>query len=285
MKKVYIILLVICLILIGLLVVYQIVRYNKLENSDGSPMEGLETLKVYVTDEVSRDPAIESSSGTEVQPADTETVTEAETESEPEKEPEPTLDFNVLWDVNPEVCAWIEIAGTVVDYPVLQSPKGNDNKYLTTRLDGKYYIGGSLFIQETYNSRDFNDRVTVIYGHTMPDESIFGQIERIYSNPETFKACKDIKVYLPDGVRHYEVFAAVPFEKIHLLATYDFDNDYWYNSFFKRVKNVRDISACFDEGSFPTTGDRVLILSTCLNKDPSYRYLVMAVDRDDLMTK
>ena len=277
MRKTYLILLACCIILIGVLVYLQIDRYRTVNNGENNPVENDETLKVYVTDTEQTEASVPESL-----PPVSGAVTESETEPEQEPVVESTLDFNVLWETNPDICAWIEIPGMNVDYPVLQCPKGNDNKYLTTALNGKYYVGGSLFTQETYNNRDFNDRVTVIYGHWMPDRSLFGDLQRVYSNPDTFTSCDDIKIYLPDEVRHYTVFAAVPFENTHITATYDFTSDYWYKSFFKRVSGVHALEACFNEEAFPEIGDRVIILSTCLNGDNKKRYLVMAVNRDDI---
>ncbi len=194
-----------------------------------------------------------------------------------------SLDFDALRQVNPDVHAWIEIAGTKVDYPVLQSPT-DDEKYLTTAFDGSYYVGGSLFTQATYNHTDFNDPVTVIYGHTMRSGTLFGQLQSVYTNATTFSEHEDIVIYLPGEVRHYTVFAAVPFENFHIMHVYDFTSEYWYESFFKRVSEIRAFNACINSEITPKYGDRVLILSTCLNEDSTKRFLVMAVYRDDLAT-
>ena len=201
----------------------------------------------------------------------------------PESEPvmEPTLDFTPLWEINRDVCAWIEIEGTKVDYPVLMG-KGEGNEYLDTAYDGSSQKAGSLFVQESYNSSDFNDPVTVIYGHAMSSGAMFGQLRTTYSDPESFGAHGDIKLYLPHEVRHYRVFAAVPFEKLHILHNYDFSNNYWYRSFFKRIKSIRAIGANFNHDAFPEAGYRVLILSTCINDGTNRRYLVMASYLNDL---
>ena len=158
----------------------------------------------------------------------------------------------------------------------------NDEKYLTTAYNGSYYIGGSLFTQATYNSSDFNDPVTVIYGHTMPDGTLFGQLQSVYTNSWTFSSCSDIKLYVPGEVRHYKVFAAVPYSNIHIMYSYDFSQEYWYNLFFKHVLDTRTLGANFDTESTPEFSDRVLILSTCINEDSTKRFLVMAVLVDDL---
>lgn len=216
--------------------------------------------------------------------AETETKKQVETSAqiyEPQNKTEASLDFRSLWRTNPDICAWIEIAGTKVDYPVLQSPH-NDSKYLTTAVNGSYYIGGSLFTQATYNSRDFNDPVTVIYGHTMRSGTLFGQLQSTYSNAKSFKEHSVIKLYLPDEVRYYTVFAAVPYAMIHILDTYDFSNNYWYRNFFKGVMATKDLRAQFNKDIMPEPGDRVLILSTCLNEDSTKRFLVMAIYQGDI---
>ncbi len=269
MKKVYVIMAVCCVILAGVFIYLQVDRYLDSNSGEYDPLVDLETLKVLDTDEPS------------------ETIITPETEdgltTDAESiEPEATLDFEPLWAENSDICAWIEIDGTLVDYPVLNCPTGDDEKYLRRAINGQYYIGGSLFIQERYNKSDFNDRVTIIYGHTMPDETLFGQLEKYYSSDETFDKFNDIKIYLPDRVEHYTVFAAVPYDSIHVLATYDFSNDYWYENFFNGVKKIRHLSATMREDIFPDIGDRVLILSTCLNADSNFRYLVMAINRDDI---
>jgi len=218
--------------------------------------------------------------------SDTESVSESDTlDTTPVQpvivRPEQTLDFTSLRNLNTDIYAWLEIPDTKVDYPVLQS-KTDDSCYLTTAYDGSYYIGGSLFTESAYNSDDFNDPVTIIYGHTMRNGTLFGQLQSIYSNAASFVSNQDIKLYLPGEVRHYTVFAAVPYDSEHILYRYDFSNQYWYNNFFKNVMNIRTLGAQFDKEITPAFGDRVIILSTCLTEDSTKRFLVMAVYNEDI---
>lgn len=234
--------------------------------------EMFESMKVFKTDYETEPEATELATETEA------IVTETETKAQ---EPEELLDFESLRTVNPEICAWIEIPGTYVDYPVLQSPT-NDDKYLSAAYDGSYYIGGSLFTQATYNSNDFNDPVTLIYGHTMTSGILFGQLQSVYSDNSGFESHRDITLYVDGETRHYTVFAALPYKKIHILHTYDFSNDYWYKTFFKSVRESRVLGSNIDQEIVPQPGDRVIILSTCLNEDSTKRFLVMAVNQADL---
>lgn len=40
------------------------------------------------------------------------------------------IDFGKLKELNPDVCAWIKVPGTNIDYPILQSFEKNDDYYL-----------------------------------------------------------------------------------------------------------------------------------------------------------
>ena len=250
----------------------------------------LDSIKQQMTPEtentVSESELPESVEVTDEPETTTVAVTEPDTTEPETTKPETTapettavdqpLDFTAAMEINPDIYAWIEIPGTVIDYPVLQSAT-DDTKYLTTAYDGSYYIGGSLFTEHQYNSRDFNDRVTIIYGHTMRSGALFGSLQEIYSDSTSFAECSKIKIYLNNEVRTYQVFAAVPYDTSHILYTYDFTNDYWYDNFFKSIRKIRALEANFDDSYFPETGDQVIILSTCMTGNANMRYLVMAV--------
>ncbi|MBO4220376.1 MAG: class B sortase [Clostridia bacterium] len=306
-KRVLIIAAIVCAVIAAGAIVATVISSNSKDN--GEKLEDLrDSIKQFETSEPSADTETDEPADTETaEPADTETDTEepeetdADTETdtgesedteESAQEPAETsaqlpttndqlLDFDYLHKINPDIYAWIEINGTLVDYPVLQS-KTDDNKYLTTAYDGSYYVGGSIFTQATYNTDTFNDPVTLIYGHTMWSGTLFGQLQSVYTNPATFAQCSDIKIYLPGEVRHYTVFAAVPYENIHIMYTYDFSVEYWFNNFIKGIQNVRALGANFNKDITPQYGDRVIVLSTCLNEDSSKRFLVLAVLQDDL---
>ena len=272
----YIILLCVCLVCVGACICLALVYQTMLMQDDDDALEALrDSIKQYETlDSTSpQDTADAADTSPVVDPIEDTTQGNEGTEG--------LLDFDTLWEVNPDIHAWIEIKDTKIDYPILQSPN-NDKKYLNTAYNGTWYIGGSIFTESTYNSTDFNDPVTVIYGHTMRSGTMFGQLQKSYSDAMLFEQNDDIVIYLPDEVRHYKVFAAVPYSKAHLLDTYDFSSEYWYNRFFGEVKRIREIGANFNKDAFPSHGDRVIILSVCLNEDTARRYLVMAVFEADL---
>ncbi|MBQ8249175.1 MAG: class B sortase [Clostridia bacterium] len=287
-KLKYIILLLVCLNCVGICL-YLNFAYQVDMKDDGDSLDSLrDSIKqfetVYDTD-TTAEPEVTKDTYTPPETLDVggdERDTSDEVTARPQvHNPSATLNFDKLWEVNSEIHAWLEIKGTRIDYPILQS-KNYDEKYLNTGFDNSYYLGGALFTQSTYNGLDFNDPVTLIYGHTMRSGSMFGRLERTYSDPSSFKEHSDIMIYLPGEVRHYTVFAAVPYDALHILDAYNFSKPYMYRRFFADVKDIRAINANFNEEAFPEVGDRVIILSVCLGENAARRYLVMAVFNEDL---
>lgn len=176
---------------------------------------------------------------------------------------------------NSDVYAWISIPGTNIDYPVLQSPT-SDAYYLRRDVNGDYLSAGSIMSEHSYNGTDFEDPVTVIYGHCMKSGAMFGNMQTYYSSENGLENYKTIEIYLADKKLEYEVFAAVPYDMRHILYNYDFTNPRIFNSFFKSIVSIRSFNANINADEKPKYGDNVLILSTCLKGDSTKRYLVMA---------
>lgn len=82
--------------------------------------------------------------------------------------------FEELLKVNNDVCAWITMDNTGIDYPVLQ---GRDNMdYINTDVYGKFSLAGSIFL-DTRCHKDFLDSYSLLYGHHMTDHLMFGDLD------------------------------------------------------------------------------------------------------------
>ncbi|WP_298023084.1 class B sortase [uncultured Dysosmobacter sp.] len=185
------------------------------------------------------------------------------------------VDFEELWDMNPDIYAWLYIPGTDVNYPILQR-EGDDSFYLDHNSEGKSSQEGALFTEETYTKKDFSDPVTLVYGHNMRSGAMFGNLQETYSSQGGLEAYRDIVVYLPEQELHYEVFAAVPHDMRHILYYNDFTDPEVFQKFLEQALSVRSINANIDENAEVTAEDQLLILSTCLRGDRDQRYLVLA---------
>lgn len=188
---------------------------------------------------------------------------------------ESPVDFEALWEMNPEIYAWLYIPGTDVNYPILQR-EGDDGFYLNHSSEGKSSEAGAIFTEETYTKKDFSDPVTLIYGHYMRSGAMFGGLQSLYSAQGGIKTYRDIVVYLPEEELHYEVFAAVPYNMRHILYYHDFTDPVVFEAFLEQTRSVRSINASVDKSAEVTAEDQLLILSTCLRGDSHQRYLVLA---------
>lgn len=183
--------------------------------------------------------------------------------------------FTALQEVNHDIYAWLDIPGSHISTPVLQCQEDQDF-YLNHGLDRNNSPDGALFTEPAYNGMEFDDLVTVIYGHRAESGAMFGGLQDLYSDSAQFSSCDQITIYLPDHTLCFQVFAAVPFDDRHLLYQYDFSDPNVYSAFFNAIKSIRELGAHLNVEAFPVYPDQVLILSTCLEGDETSRYLVMS---------
>ena len=182
------------------------------------------------------------------------------------------IDFEELQRRNPDVYAWINVPGTNIDYPILRSEEQEDEYYLNRTMDGMYGLPGSIY-SEKYNAEDFSDNVTIVYGHTLPEDgTMFTELKK-YRDRAFFDANPYIYIYLPDVTLKYQIFAAVVFDNRYILGSYDFSKLEDVNAYVSELKN------CF-EGNINEElpiETKILTLSTCVTGVPSQRWLVSAV--------
>lgn len=184
------------------------------------------------------------------------------------------IDFeNLASKGGTDICAWMKVGGTNVDHPVTV---GVDNTfYLNHDAYGEYFAGGTPFI-DMINAADFSDPVTLMYGHVMPDDTIFSQLH-LFKDPAFFEENRTMTLYLPENCYTYEIFAAFPHDASNLLYEKDYTDPAAFESLLeyieKQAKNAPDESNVDMDGITPT--DKLLLLSTCDNEGAS-RYLVAA---------
>jgi len=189
----------------------------------------------------------------------------------PEKQP----DFGVLQEtVNEDIYAWIYIPDTKIDYPVLQHPEDN-YYYLNHNLDGSRGYPGCIYTED-YNTRDFLDPNTVIYGHNMKNGSMFAGLH-LFEDSEYFEEHPYVYIYTEDGLYVYEIFAAYESGNEHILYNNDFSDDYAFLKYLSDIMNGRTMNGNLKEDVTLTSEDRIITLSTCVAGKPDRRYLVQGV--------
>ncbi len=190
-----------------------------------------------------------------------------------EEEIENPIDFDSLTAQYPDVYAWIRIPGTRVDYPIVQR-EGDNGYYLNHTIDGKKKTEGSIYTED-YNSKDFEDANTVIYGHNMKNGSMFKTLHK-YKDKQFLLDNSEIYIYQKDKVLKYKIFAAYIYDNRHLMLSFDFEDENIFRNYLNNVLTKRDISSNINTNVDVTADDKIITLSTCNNNDKQ-RYLVQAV--------
>lgn len=190
------------------------------------------------------------------------------------------IDFESLRKENSDIYSWIYIPNTSVNYPVLQSHV-DDNFYLDHDANQNYSYSGSIYSQ-ICNSRDYSDRVTVLYGHNMANGSMFATLHRFYDS-QFFSQNKYIYVYTPDRKLTYEIVSAFEYDDRHIMNSFDFSDDKVFSDYLDMIQNPHSVSVNKRDTKL-TTDDKIIVLSTCLNSGDG-RYLVQGVLKKDEPTK
>lgn len=113
--------------------------------------------------------------------------------------------FAELRQVNPDVCAWVTLDGTGVDYPVVQ---GRDNlTYVNTDVYGEFSLSGSIFL-DSRCAPDFTDDYGLLYGHHMVSGQMFGDLEK-YQDAAFLETHTGGTLLLPDRTCRLEVLGCL----------------------------------------------------------------------------
>ena len=173
-------------------------------------------------------------------------------------EPEPEVD---LLEINPDYIGWIKIAGTPIDYPIVQ---GRDNeKYIRHTFTGEYNRAGTIFM-DWKSKGAFNAPLPLLYGHNLRDGGMFAHLHN-YRFDSFLDEHPIINVITKDDeALTYRIFAVV-------LTTI-------YNDLFTLFdKSQDDVERYFAGQGAPEGSERFLALSTCVSRgDDDERLIVLA---------
>lgn len=177
---------------------------------------------------------------------------------------------------NPDIVGWLEIPGTVINYPVLQ---GSDNEfYVNHNYQKQKTQSGSIFIDADYN---WNPKSTnlLIYGHNMKNGTMFTSLVN-YKSKQYYYAHPNIRFTTNNNDATYEIIASFE-SKIYdksdtsSFKYYNFINASNQNEFDYFVSNVKSISL-YDTGKTAQYGDDLMTLSTCAYHTKNGRFAVVA---------
>lgn len=170
------------------------------------------------------------------------------------------VDFFDLKEVNKDTVGWIQVNGTNINYPFVQTK--DNSYYLTHAFDKSNNSAGWVFL-DYRNNRDFTDKHNIIYAHGRYDKTMFGTLRNALTNGWLKNKNNFVfKISTPYENSLWQVFSIY-----HIPTTSDylqikFKDDEEFNKF---TKMLIDRSA----HKFDTkvgSNDKLLTLSTCYNE-------------------
>ena len=199
--------------------------------------------------------------------------------TEPTESTEPTApvilsEYAPLYLENPDLVGWIQIEGTVINYPVMQTPDDPDY-YLKRDFDGDYSDWGCIYVEEFCDVFTPSDNVT-IYGHHMYDGSMFTALTRYTS--KSFLEAHPYIIFNTLLERHtYEIIAvftttASVGEGFRYNAFVNADNEEEFDDYIWECKRL----SLYRIGATAEYGDKLITLSTCEYSQVNGRLVVVA---------
>ena len=207
-------------------------------------------------------------------PATTEIPTEKYAETVPPQR-DMLPQYVKLFQLNPDFYGWIRLENTVIDYPVMRSNDGNNEKYLHANFNAEYSFEGIPFvdIKCTHDSDNI-----LIYGHNMQSGTMFRSLFK-YENKNYWE--QNPTIMFSDLYENYEYeVLAVFYDQIYRKSDicfkfYQFidaedeeEFDYAISEFKKK--------SLYDTGVDAEYGDKLITLITCAYHVDNGRFVVVA---------
>ncbi|MEG2457411.1 MAG: class B sortase [Bacilli bacterium] len=180
------------------------------------------------------------------------------------------VDFSSLLNKNKDTVAWIQVNGTNINYPIVQTD--NNEYYLTHAFDRSNNGAGWLFADSRNNMKDF-DKNTIIYGHGRLNYTMFGTLKRILTSSwQKEKNNQVIRLSTEKENTSWQVFSVytIPSESYYITTLFPTDKDYqeFLNTISSRSEYKYNVSL--------NTKDLILTLSSCNINDNNKRIVLHA---------
>lgn len=267
-------LLIIIFLAVFLYCAYQIAAYIKESIDNFRLVEDMKDIAVVLNE-----PPIETQNGDDGLSDETQTGKQEAAEQETKQqdtEKKATwpsvapikVDFELLRQTSQDIRAWLYCEDTMINYPVAQS---DDNEYyLYKLLNGNYNRGGTLFMECT-NQGDFSDWNTLIYGHNMKNNTMFGTLTD-YNSQEYYEEHPIWYLMTPDGDYRIELIAGYVTDtssEIYTIPQTMEEKDKLVESIMRR--------STFATQAEISSKDRLITFSTCTYEYDDARYVLVGI--------
>lgn len=169
------------------------------------------------------------------------------------------VDFSELKEINESIVGWIQVSGTNINYPFVQT--NNNNFYLNHTFDKSYNEAGWVFMDYRNNKSDY-DKNTIIYAHGRLDNTMFGSLRKIITkkwlnNSNNFV----VKISTEDENTLWQVFSVYRIPTTNDYIQVDFVD----NEEFLEFANILIERSSFNFNTTINENDKIITLSTCYN--------------------
>ena len=197
------------------------------------------------------------------------------TEITPQKT-EVMIKLEELQKENNEIIGWLEIEGTNINSPVLQTT--DNDFYLTHNYKKEKASSGSLFLDKDFDLENGSSNY-LIYGHRNKQGLMFEDLLK-YAKEDFYKEHKTIKFTTNKEDAIYEILA-VFYSRVYykseknVFRYYYFvnaNNEAEYNEFINEAKKA----SIYDTGITAKYGEQLLTLSTCEYSKEDGRFAIVA---------
>ncbi len=178
-----------------------------------------------------------------------------------------TSSYEELVQINPEVIGWLRVNDTHINYPLLQAK--DNSKYVHTTVDGSYSLSGAIFLDCTA-APDFSDFNSVIYGHHMEKNKMFGDLG-LFTDKEYFDAHPYGDLYFGGKNHGIEFFAFLLVDAYDDIFARRQDEPELWQAYLDQIQAL----ALYSRDIPVTTEDRLVLLSTCTNEMTNGRHILV----------
>ncbi|MEG0025963.1 MAG: class B sortase [Bacilli bacterium] len=167
------------------------------------------------------------------------------------------VDFHKLLKINQDTVGWLQVSGTNINYPIVQS--GDNDYYLHHAFNGSTNNAGWIFA-DYRNDLSSLDKNNVIYGHGRLDTTMFGSLKNILtSNWYNDSNNHVIKLSTLTQNTLWQVFSVYSINAESYYITTDFPTTNQYDQFLKTLKS----RSIFSFSGNVNPEDKIITLSTC----------------------
>ena len=180
--------------------------------------------------------------------------------------------YQALYAQNSDLAGWIQIDGTGINYPVMQS-KQDPDFYLKHNFEKADSPHGCPYVQANCDLQTPSDNI-LVYGHNMKDGTMFSDLLQ-YKRESFWEQHRIIRFDTLTAQAEYTVMAVFRGEAEDLFAYYqctDAETPQEFAAYVDACKNA----ALYETGVTAAYGDKLITLSTCDDSGKNSRVVVVA---------